>query len=74
MIGTGEKIRIDVPDAWTKPRWRAWTRCPHVTRTLYREGTLELACQNGTHNVSDVLAVLQRDGAQFGASTPSRRR
>lgn len=38
---------------------------PHVTRTLYREGT-PTGCQNGTHNVSDVLAVLQRDGAQFG--------
>lgn len=65
MIGTGEKIQIDVPelDEATLARLDA---LPHVTRTLYREGTLELACQNGTHNVSDVLAVLQRDGAQFG--------
>ena len=65
MIGTGEKIQIDVPelDEATLARLDA---LPHVTRALYREGTLELACQNGTHNVSDVLAVLQRDGAQFG--------
>ena len=65
MNGTGEKIQIDVPelDEATLARLDA---LPHVTRTLYREGTLELACQNGTHNVSDVLAVLQRDGAQFG--------
>ena len=65
MIGTGEKIQIDVPelDEATLARLDA---LPHVTRTLYREGTLELACQNGTHNVSDVLAVLQRDGTQFG--------
>ena len=46
MIGTGEKIQIDVPelDEATLARLDA---LPHVTRTLYREGTLELACQNG---------------------------
>lgn len=65
MIGTGEKIQIDVPelDEATLARLDA---LPHVTRALYREGTLELACQNGTHNLSDVLAVLQEGGAQFG--------
>ena len=61
----GREDQIDVPelDEATLARLDA---LPHVTRTLYREGTLELACQNGTHNVSDVLAVLQGDGAQFG--------
>lgn len=65
MIGTGEKIQIDVPELGEATLARL-DALPHVTRALYREGTLELACQNGTHNVSDVLAVLQEGGAQFG--------
>lgn len=65
MIGTGEKIQIDVPELGEATLARL-DALPHVTRALYREGTLELACQNGTHNLSDVLAVLQEGGAQFG--------
>ena len=65
MIGTGEKIQIDAPEL-DEAALAHLDALPHVTRALYREGTLELACQNGTHNLSDVLAVLQRDGVQFG--------
>lgn len=65
MIGTGEKIQIDAPEL-DEAALAHLDSLPHVTRALYREGTLELACQNGTHNLSDVLAVLQRDGVQFG--------
>lgn len=65
MIGTGEKIQIDAPEL-DEAALTHLDALPHVTRALYREGTLELACQNGTHNLSDVLAVLQRDGVQFG--------
>lgn len=65
MIGTGEKIQIDVPELHgsTLAQLEA---LPHVKRTLYRDNTLELACENGTHNLSDVLAVLQNDGTTFG--------
>ncbi len=65
MIGTGEKIQIDAPelDEATLSRLDA---LPHVVRAFYREGTLELACENGTHNLSDVLAVLQGSGVPFG--------
>ena len=65
MIGTGEKIQIDAAELGDLTLARL-DALPHVTRALYREGTLELACQNGTHNLSDVLAVLQKDGVQFG--------
>ena len=65
MIGTGEKIQIDAPELGDATLAHL-DALPHVTRALYREGTLELACQNGTHNLSDVLAVLQRDGVPFG--------
>ena len=65
MIGTGEKIQIDAPEL-NEIALAHLDELPHVTRALYREGTLELACQNGTHNLSDVLAVLQKDGVQFG--------
>lgn len=65
MIGTGEKIQIDAPEL-DEAALAHLDALPHVTRALYREGTLELACQNGTHNLSDVLAVLRRDGVQFG--------
>lgn len=65
MIGTGEKIQIDAPELGDVTLAHL-DALPHVTRALYREGTLELACQNGTHNLSDVLAVLQRDGVPFG--------
>lgn len=65
MIGTGEKIQIDAPELGDMTLAHL-DALPHVTRALYREGTLELACQNGTHNLSDVLAVLQRDGVPFG--------
>lgn len=65
MIGTGEKIQVEVAELaeTTLARLEA---LPHVQRVLYRDGTLEAACANGTHNVSDVLAVLQADGATFG--------
>jgi ABC-2 type transport system ATP-binding protein len=65
MIGTGEKIQIDAPELGDVTLAHL-DALPHVTRALYREGMLELACQNGTHNLSDVLAVLQRDGVPFG--------
>lgn len=65
MIGTGEKIQIDAPelDEATLARLDS---LPHISRVLYREGTLELACQNGTHNLSDVLEVLRQNEVPFG--------
>lgn len=65
MIGTGEKIQIDAPEL-DEAVLAQLDALPHVTRALYREDILELACQNGTHNLSDVLAVLQKNGVQFG--------
>ena len=65
MIGTGEKIQIDVPEL-ADAAFARLEALPHVTRALYRDGTLELACANGTHNLSEVLTVLQAAGATFG--------
>lgn len=65
MIGTGEKIQIGVSEL-NKAALTRLDAFPHVTRTFYHKGTLELACQNGRRNVSDAPAAPQRDGVQFG--------
>lgn len=65
MIGTGEKIQIDTPELADGILARI-EMLPHVRRVTYHDNTLELACENGTHNLSDVLAVLQAEGATFG--------
>lgn len=65
MVDAGEKIQVDVPElsGAALERLRA---LPHVRRALYRDGVLELVCANGTHNLGDVLAVLQAFGTAFG--------
>lgn len=65
MIGTGEKIEIEVhglPEAAIADL----QALPHVLRAFYREDTLHIACENGSHNVGDVLAVLQRHDVVIG--------
>ena len=37
-----------------------------MLRVSHRDGTLYVTCENGTHNVGDVLAVLQDGGVPFG--------
>lgn len=65
MVDAGEKIQVDVPE-FPDAALERLRALPHVRRALYRDGVLELACANGTHNLGDVLAVLQAFGAAFG--------
>lgn len=65
MIGTGEKIQIEVVDL-PDTALALLEALPHVRRVFYRDNTLELACENGTHNLSDVLSVLQNAQVTFG--------
>lgn len=64
MIGTGEKIQIEVfslPDA----ALGAIKELPCATHVDYDGKTLEIACVSGTHNLSDLLQVLQQHNTQF---------
>lgn len=65
MIGAGEKIQIealDVPST-TLETLRGLTS---IQRASYDEKTLEILCKNGSHNLSDILQLLQKDGIAFG--------
>lgn len=65
MIGTGEKIRVEMPyvpeDTMERVR-----RISHVRGARYEEGHLVVECSAGKHNLVDVLGVLTNDGATFG--------
>lgn len=58
IVAAGEKIVIEaqVPQA----ALIAIEKLPHVTRASYENDHLEVACNNGEHNVADVLAELAR--------------
>ncbi len=58
LVAAGEKIVIeaDVPEA-ALIKMRA---LPHVLSAVYADGHLEVACENGEHNVADVLAELAK--------------
>ncbi len=58
LVAAGEKIVIeaDVPEA-ALIKMRA---LPHVLSAVYADGRLEVACENGEHNVADVLAELAK--------------
>ena len=65
MIGTGEKIRIEAFDI-PPTTLEAIKALPCIQRVNYDERALELACSSGTHNLSDVLRVLQENKVAFG--------
>lgn len=65
MIGAGEKIRVETPEA-PEGLLARLEGLPHVLRVSHRDETLYVTCENGTHNVGDVLAVLQDGGVPFG--------
>lgn len=65
MIGTGEKIQIEVLGL-SDAALAAIRESPTTTRTEYDGKTLEVSCASGTHNLSDLLRILQQYGAVFG--------
>lgn len=65
MIGTGEKIQVEVPDL-PEAILDELRLQPQVRRASYDGKTLEVHCASGTHNLSDVLATLQKRRLVFG--------
>lgn len=65
MINTGEKIQVEV-DALSDDAMRRLRDLPHVIRASYVAGMLEIACENGSHNMQDVLGILQEGGSSLG--------
>ncbi len=58
MVDAGENIEIEVaklPDA----ALAKVQGLPHVIRAQYEAPTLRITCENGAHNVADVLSTLQ---------------
>ncbi|MEG2850881.1 MAG: ABC transporter ATP-binding protein, partial [Raoultibacter sp.] len=59
MINRGEKIQIDVEDM-PEGLLRILEALPHIMRATYRDSLLEITCENSTHNLGDILTLLQR--------------
>lgn len=65
MIGTGEKIQVETYGA-TEDVIEAIKVLENAQRTTYDGKTLEVICRSGTHNLNDVLQVLQDKELGFG--------
>ena len=69
MIGTGEKIHVEVGEAAGGASAEAVVDAvralPHVLRASIADGLLKVDCENGVHNLTDVLEVLQARGVPF---------
>ncbi|MDY3981326.1 MAG: ABC transporter ATP-binding protein [Paraeggerthella sp.] len=65
MIRTGERIRIELDEA-PEALVADVRELPHVLRASFDGEALEAVCDNGTHNVADVLDVLKSHGAAPG--------
>ena len=64
LVAAGEKIVIEaeIPEA-ALMRIRA---LPHALAVAYEDGKLEVTCDNGEHNVADVLEELSKARIQPG--------
>ncbi|MEG0619819.1 MAG: ABC transporter ATP-binding protein [Raoultibacter sp.] len=65
MINRGEKIQIDVEDM-PEGLLRILEALPHIMCVTYRDSLLEITCENSTHNLGDILTLLQRNNLNFG--------
>jgi len=65
MIGTGERIRVEV-DACDDEALAALRALPCVLGASFDGTMLEADCGNGAHNVADVLGVLAARGVATG--------
>ena len=69
MIGTGEKIHVEVGEledaAAAESLLDAVRALPHVLRASLSDGLLQVDCENGVHNLTDVLGVLQARSVPF---------
>jgi len=71
MIGTGERIRIEVVDPVPpgEVALEALRRLEHVRTASWRAPELVVECTPGAHNLSDVMAALAGAGATCGRVT-----
>ena len=71
MIGTGERIRIEVVDPVPpgEVALEALRRLEHVRTASWRAPELVVECAPGAHNLSDVMATLAGAGATCGRVT-----
>lgn len=65
MIGTGEKIELEVLDL-SDAALTDVKALSHVRRASCDGKTVTIACSSGTHNLSDILHVLQTHNIAFG--------
>lgn len=65
MIGSGERIQIE-SFTITSDCLEALAALPSVQRTNHDGTNLEITCKSSTHNLSDILRVLQDHDVAFG--------
>lgn len=65
MISTGERIRVEIA-ALPGAAAADLRALPHVLDAAFDGELLDVACENGTRNVADVLGVLDRHGIAPG--------
>lgn len=65
MIATGERIRVEL-DGLSDEALADLRALPHVLTAEFDGELLDAACENGTHNVADVLRVLGDHGKVAG--------
>lgn len=58
LVAAGEKIVIEAEVS--EAALIAIGNLPHALRVAYQDGRLEVSCENGEHNVADVLAELAK--------------
>lgn len=65
MVSTGERIEVEVAEL-PEPALADLRALPHVRRASEADGRLAVLCEQGSRNVADVLAVLERHRVAAG--------
>ncbi len=65
MVSTGEKVEIEAPDL-PGGTLEALGAQPFVRRISHDGTSIHLLCDNGPHNLANILAVLQERAVVFG--------
>ncbi len=65
MVSTGEKVEIEAPDC-AQGTLDALGGLPFVRRVSHDGTTIHLLCDNGPHNLANILGVMQERGVVFG--------
>jgi len=65
MVSTGEKVEIEAPDL-PDGTLDALGGLPFVRRISHDGTSIRLLCDNGPHNLANILGVMQERGVVFG--------